>query len=896
MSVCQNAELMYRSTDWLIDVINNHTSEWGVHAQYGTPSEYLRATRADAEAEGTVFPVKANGSHFFTYNGSANGAWSGYFTSRPGLKGHARQAEAQLHAAEALFALHHPAANAARQDVSGAGSGTGAGAGAGAGADNATGAWALLETARRNNGIVQHHDAITGTECANEEGCAGINQVIGAHNVLADYGTMLSASMDGTQKVIEAALGASAAGGKAALSMDVSDLGNLLMGQGDGGRDALLVVYNPLGSRRTEMVTVAVPVCAIDVFDADTGARVLASQVTAAFGISDGQAPFYDFELQFEASALPALGFRRFRLSPQPDGACGGNERSGGATFVTHERRHPPPAAAEPACDAAGHLDPAVLEEALRRQGAVMGDPRRWERILAEVTADKAAHDQAAHQPQEADTAASDAASGPAAGPANGTVVMSNAFLNVYVDLRFGVQAVYDKASGKNYSLRDELVEYKTIPDGMVAYSFTPAGPATPLLFESGRPGANCTSWRQTANCDATGTVPDHAHDQPCDLPVHGRQSGYCDCAGQQVGIVGCNTSRSEFTCTQVCDPSAVPSVTALAATVALGPVMHEVRLQISDQHKTRIRLWQSADPNVGGRLEFAHRIGVLEPQTDVATRWVLGDKGGTGTDALVLFSEDNGLEVIPHRAGTGADSISSNLFPSQMSAFIASDSTQLSVALDRAHAVGSLQNGTLEVVQHRRGGPHRPTNLQTEVGSLDDTSRIFTQSWISVGNRTASNRQRVSMRQRLNHPLLLVSAAFDPAAKPAPGVPNGIASLPPALHLQSVRATSAANRELLLRLQHMYTLGEDPELSRPQDVDVARVLSPYRPVQANVLEVTLDGMRNVSSMDSRVRFPAEGGEGAPASASEREGGGHPAGKEGVEVAPFELRTFRLTA
>ena len=48
----QNAELMYRSTDWIIDVINNHTKEWGVHAQYGTPSEYLRATRADALATG----------------------------------------------------------------------------------------------------------------------------------------------------------------------------------------------------------------------------------------------------------------------------------------------------------------------------------------------------------------------------------------------------------------------------------------------------------------------------------------------------------------------------------------------------------------------------------------------------------------------------------------------------------------------------------------------------------------------------------------------------------------------------------------------------------------------------------------------------------------------------
>jgi hypothetical protein len=844
----QNAELMYRSTDWIIDVINNHTKEWGVHAQYGTPSEYLRATRADALATGVSFPVKKNGSHFFTYND-----WSGYFTSRSNLKGHSRQADAQLHAAEALYALHSVPTAVLRDDE-----------------------WGLLETARRNNAIVQHHDAITGTECANEEGCAGTDQVIGPHNVLADYDTMLTASMDGTQKVIERALGSIAAGGKTALSMDITDLGALLMGQGDGGVDALLVVYNPLGSARTEMVTVPVPVCAIAVFDADTGAAVKA-QVTAAFGISDGQAPFYDFELQFEASALPALGFRRFRLSPKPDGECGGYhiDSEAGTTFVSHERRHPTTAGNEPACDEDGRLEQAVLQEALRRQGDVMGDPRRWKRVLGEVTAELANAEAASKPRVDLDT----------------TVVISNDFLSVYIDLLYGVQAVFDKATGKNFTMRDEMVQYKTTPDGMVAYSFTPAGPAKPLLFKSDHLG-NCTSWRQTKNCDTTGTVPDHKYDHACNLAVHGAQSGYCDCAGEKVGIVGCNASRPDFTCTTVCDPSAVSSVTALASTVALGPVMHEVRLQISAEHKTRIRLWQSADPAVGARLEFAHRIGVLEPQTDVATRWVLSDKGGTGQDSFVLYSEDNGLEVIAHKAGTGADSIASNLFPSQMSAFIASESTQLSVALDRSHAVGSLQNGTLEVVQHRRGG----VTINPEVGSLDDTSRVFTQSWISVGNRTASNRQRISMRQRLNHPLVIASAAFDPAAKLETNIPNGIASLPPALHLQSVRATSAANSELLLRLQHMYTAGEDPDLSQPQTLDLGGVLSPYRPVQRAFLEVTLDGMRNVSSTESRIRFPAESNTAAEESNTSAElGQAEAPQKPGtVQVLPFELRTFRL--
>ena len=64
------------------------------------------------------------------------------------------------------------------------------------------------------------------------------------------------------------------------------------------------------------------------------------------------------------------------------------------------------------------------------------------------------------------------------------------------------------------------------------------------------------------------------------------------------------------------------------------------------------------------------------------------------------------------------------------MSAFVGNSTVQMSLALDRSHAVGSLYNGTLEVVQHRRGGPFL-AGKGTVV--LDDTDRIFTQTWLNV-------------------------------------------------------------------------------------------------------------------------------------------------------------------
>jgi hypothetical protein len=130
--------------------------------------------------------------------------------------------------------------------------------------------------------------------------------------------------------------------------------------------------------------------------------------------------------------------------------------------------------------------------------------------------------------------------------------------------------------------------------------------------------------------------------------------------------------------------------------------------LDIIQKHKTRIRIWNSKDEEVGRRIEIANRIGVLEQSTDLASRFTV--KGAL--HGATFYSEDNGYEAVPHKSGEHG--ISENFFPSQMSAFLrddaSSDGLQLSVALDRSHAVASLVNGTMEVVQHRRGGGWAPS------------------------------------------------------------------------------------------------------------------------------------------------------------------------------------------
>jgi len=325
------------------------------------------------------------------------------------------------------------------------------------------------------------------------------------------------------------------------------------------------------------------------------------------------------------------------------------------------------------------------------------------------------------------------------------------------------------------------------------------------------------------------------------------------------------------------------PNDTTTAATVALGPVMHEVRLSITDQHKTRIRLLQTDDPITGRRLEIGHRIGVLEPWTEIASRFTAPELSNGQ-----LHSEDNAYEVIAHPpADNRGGNITYSYYPSQASVFLRDGPLQLSVALDRSHGVASPEPGTLEVMQHRRGGAYTGTG-GTVV--LDDADRIFTQTWISLGSASQSNALRTPMKLRLNHPpVLAFTRGGHLLTTPKPLMS---ASFPEALHLQSVRATMPDAASVLVRMQHMFSKGEDSRHSRPVEVSLEGLFPGLRGLK-DVQETALNGLVPRQQRDAeRTHFPvmaphkqAYSGGVTPTVAQNATHGG-------VAVGPFEFRTF----
>ncbi|MEE6503414.1 hypothetical protein FKM82_004822, partial [Ascaphus truei] len=155
----------------LFNYMNSHP-ELHVQAQFGTLSEYFDALYKTVGVAPGIrppdFPVVSG--DFFSYADREDHYWTGYYTSRPFYKSMDRVLESHLRGAEILYSL---AINHARR--------------AGVESKYPLSDYALLTDARRNLGLFQHHDAITGT--AKEA-------------VVVDYGVRLLHSLMNLKRIL----------------------------------------------------------------------------------------------------------------------------------------------------------------------------------------------------------------------------------------------------------------------------------------------------------------------------------------------------------------------------------------------------------------------------------------------------------------------------------------------------------------------------------------------------------------------------------------------------------------------------------------------------------------------------------------------------------------------
>uniref|UniRef100_A0A4W5JRT2 Alpha-mannosidase n=1 Tax=Hucho hucho TaxID=62062 RepID=A0A4W5JRT2_9TELE len=235
-----NSSVQFANMDPLVEFINQNSKEFGVTVQYATLSEYFQAVHQS----NLTWEVRGS-EDFLPYSTEPFQAWTGFYASRNVLKGIARRASSQLHAAETLFTRYrvsYPDGPVPKEE-----------------------ALQKLKALRWAVSEVQHHDGITGTE---------------SPKVADMYIEHLTQAMMGVEELLAAIFLLPQALGTASNS----EAFNRQDSHSKGSHQDLeqhIIVYNPLAWNTTAIINVTVTFPMATVFD-DQGQAVPAQTQSSA--------------------------------------------------------------------------------------------------------------------------------------------------------------------------------------------------------------------------------------------------------------------------------------------------------------------------------------------------------------------------------------------------------------------------------------------------------------------------------------------------------------------------------------------------------------------------------------------------------------------------------------
>lgn len=283
----------FKNYQLLFDYMNSQP-QYNVKIQFGTLSDYFDALdkedAASRKNSQSIFPILSG--DFFTYADRDDHYWSGYFTSRPFYKRMDRILESHLRAAEILY--YFALTQAQKHKIS---------------SFLSLSFYTMLTEARRNLGLFQHHDAITGTA---------------KDWVVVDYGTRLFHSLMNVKKII----------GHSALLLILKDKHSyesysfdtvLEMDLQQKSQSSLpytkiiklsaepryIVVYNPLEQERNSLVSVCVSSSAVQVSSAS--GKPVEIQMSAVWDTASTVSQTA-YEISFLAQ-MPPLGLKVYTIS-----------------------------------------------------------------------------------------------------------------------------------------------------------------------------------------------------------------------------------------------------------------------------------------------------------------------------------------------------------------------------------------------------------------------------------------------------------------------------------------------------------------------------------------------------------------------------------------------------
>ncbi|WCJ40236.1 Alpha-mannosidase [Euphorbia peplus] len=333
--------------------------------------------------------------------------------------------------------------------------------------------------------------------------------------------------------------------------------------------------------------------------------------------------------------------------------------------------------------------------------------------------------------------------------------------------------------------------------------------------------------------------------------------------------------------------------------TVMRGPIIDEVHQQINQWIYQITRLYKGREhvevEFVVGPVPIDDGIGkevVTQIKTSMATQktFYTDSNGRDFIKRLRDYRSDWDLEVNQPAAG--------NYYPINLGIYAKDGKKEFSVLVDRPLGGASLVDGEIELMLHRRllldDSRGVEENLNETVCVLDQCSGLTIQGkyYFRIDPVGEGAKWRRSFGQEIYSPLLLAFAEEDgnnwmsSRVTSFSGIDSSY-SLPD--NVAVITLQELDDGKVLLRLAHLYEVGEDKDLSVMTSVELKK-LFPKKKIGKTV-EMSLSANQKRRQMEKkRLAWKAK------QQGSKGVGRGGPVDPEKlvVELAPMEIRTFLI--
>ncbi|KAM2537194.1 hypothetical protein TB2_022791 [Malus domestica] len=333
--------------------------------------------------------------------------------------------------------------------------------------------------------------------------------------------------------------------------------------------------------------------------------------------------------------------------------------------------------------------------------------------------------------------------------------------------------------------------------------------------------------------------------------------------------------------------------------TVVRGPVIDEVHQQINAWIYQVTRIHKEKE-----HVEFEFIVGPL-PTDDGIGKEVVTQLATTMATNKTFYTDSNGRDFIERIRDYRTDwdlkvhqPIAGNYYPINLGIYMQDNSTEFSVLVDRSIGGSSTVDGQIELMLHRRlllddsRGVAEALNETVCIDNVCSGLRIQGKFYFRIDPLGEGAKWRRTFGQEIYSPLLLAFSEQDgdnwknSHVTTFSGVGSSY-SLPNNVALITLQELD--DGKVLLRLAHLYEIGEDRDLSVMANVELKQ-LFPRKKI-GKLTEMNLSANQERTEMEKkRLNWKVE--EGSSSEAKVARGGTVDPAKLVVELAPMEIRTF----